>query len=88
MIKKILCLIVLFSCLNANAETGFIWDWSDGLKLQTRPDSKLRYEDREYIERAIQHIDNSIYHHNMQLLRFYDCRDNGGGSACYKYLKI
>lgn len=87
MIKKILTLFLFLSCLTANAETGLVYNWGSGFQIQTRPDSKLRQEDKEYIEKAVRYIDSSIHYHNTQLLKFYDCRDNGGGRSCYKYLQ-
>lgn len=82
--KNIFVFIVLsILCIPVQAKTELVYDWSDGFKIQSRAD-KITNKELEYIGN---YVNNIIKKHNRQLILFYNCRDNNGGSACYKYLE-
>lgn len=85
--KIVLLLAIFLLVIPAQAETGFVWDWSDGLKVQTRPDSNFSQREARYLEQQFGYIHARISQQNHQLKLYASCIDNDGGKSCTKYLK-
>ena len=85
--KLLILLLLIFSSSVQASETGFVFDWSDGLKIQTRPDSKFSQREMKYLEQQFGYLNSRISQQNHQLKLYASCIDNDGGKGCVKYLK-
>lgn len=81
-----LTLLILFATLPCNAETGIVYDWGSGFRIQTRPDAKLSAEDKAWIDNNFKAIEKEMSRRRNVIREFYGCCNNNGGNACNKIL--
>lgn len=84
--KVILSLLIIFATLPTYAETGIVYDWGSGFRIQTRPDAKLSQQDKEWIEGNFKAIEKEMSRRRAVIKEFYGCCNNNGGNACNKIL--